>query len=913
MFRIKSLQMVLGLMVVCLWWMSASPGLAAPAKDPNCSCSKHWIQTFRGNQHRRFYGSGYIPSRLKVRWRFKTSGFRDRRWIGSDGKKLIWRGTGWSGQAAVVGDKVWVSSVGGSLHCLNRHTGRQYWKFWAGGSIKSSVAYWNGRIYFGARSDHLFCLNAKTGKLLWKFRTPRKDVDSTPIIWKGKMYWGGEDGYLYAMNPITGKVIWKYRTMGSIESSPTIVGQQIFINSYDGHLHSLDLATGKLRWRVHTGDDTDTTPTYYKGALYFGSENGWLYAVDVNTGEKLWKRVTDGGIWSSSAVANNRVYVGSNDRRFYSIDTQTGRLVWKRIVQEGVWASPVYVNGRILFGDWAGYLYVLRASDGFRLHSYKTGAYIVSTAAVVDGNVYIGSRDGYFYAFKGPKQYTPPRRRRRRRRNWNWAVHQPKNKWTKKAKRKLAYKPASSQKLAWQRIKYALYSNKIYDRLLVARLLSRTKSPKRSHHALLQYVAQDSAGNVRLLAVQAAKNYGATGASLAMQALHDPEFRVRAAACDTLASLRWNKAVKAITQQLWVRSPDTQYRCAKALYSLGRSTLARATLRRFVWGGAYRRTRYRPVRGCPAKIAKRYFYREQGKKRLRTDPRSKRPLIHALVALANHGDRCARRALLSRWFGCRNKLGKMKNGYCSIFRDWQGWVKRMAPTLRLRFLSKRRQMSLLRIHGLPRRYDKNLRVLGILSLAHRDVPQRLRLLQRYAQRARYPVARITALRQLKRLRHLPKFSNVQVGRLAARLLRNDRNVNVRVAAAQTLASVLYKPRHKALLRAMKTRSDRVKAAAAVGLSASHQTQSLPVLKKLMHSPVVAARCTALQGLARNPKGLPVIRQTMASSDPYLRLCAIRALLQNPQTTKAWTKLLRYASQHNDPKISIRAAYTQLSK
>lgn len=882
---------------------------AEASGEEDCTCSRNSIQTFRGNPHRRLYGHGYIPATLKLKWRFKTTGFRDSKWIGSDGQKLIWHGTGWSGQAAVVGDRVWLSSVGGYLHCLDRRTGRSLWKFWAGGSIKSSVAYWNGRVYFGSRSHKLFCLDANTGKLLWKFHTPRHDVDSTPVIWKGKMYWGGEDGYLYAMNPITGAVIWKYKTMGSIESSPTIVGDHIYINSYDGHLHSVDLATGQLRWRFVTGDDTDTTPTYYRGVLYLGAENGLLYAVDAQTGELLWQRATDGGIWSSSAVAKNRVYVGSNDRRFYALDAQTGRLVWKRIIQEGIWASPVWVDGRLLFGDWAGYIYVLRDSDGFKLSSYKTGAYIVSTAAVIDGHVYVGSRDGYFYCFGGSREEPNMSRHRK-----DWGVYTPRNVWTKT--RAPVGEPSSTmssvQQKAWLAIRRVMQSSGVYERVVLARLLKAVKKPETIHQHLLRALAEDVAGNVRLLVMQQADHFGKVGASVAMKGLEDPEHRVRAAACDALARLRWQEAADAIEKQVWSESAEVQMACGRALFALGKKQQAHRALRRFVWGGLYGAGRGQ-ISGCPSQIAKRYHAREEfGKQKYRSYPRQKRALIFALLALANQGDRCAQRALLSRWFGCRNALGQDKAGYCSLFRDWQGWVKRIAPTLPMTFLPQGQRLRTLRQYGLARHYDKNLRIGGIHTLARWDIPERFPLLLKHARHDDYPVIRILALDWLKRLHEHPTFPKSTALRTAQEILQRDRYVEVRVAAVALLGVLEPSKVATPLLQALQDRASQVRAAAMAVLPQTVVESKWNLLQELLASPSAATRCDALQGAGRTPRGLGLVSASLQSADRFLQRCAIRALLHHPQPTSSWKELVQQSSQHPSTTVSLRSNFALLT-
>lgn len=920
-------------MILCLWRLvggglmagsavavSLSAG-AAWADAPMCSCSREWVQTFRGNQHRSFYGTGYIPSKLKIRWRFRTRWIRDSRLSGYGGRKLLWRGTGWSGQPAVVGDRVWVSSVGGELYCLNRHTGRKLWSFRAGLSIKSSVTYWNNRVYFGSRSNRLYCLNAKTGKRLWQFHTPGKNIDSTPIVWKGVLYWGAEDKHLYAMNPLNGKIIWKYKTMGSIESSPMIHGDNVYINSYDGHLHCVDRKTGQLNWRFRTGDDTDTSPTYHRGHIYLGSENGKVFAVDAQTGELLWKRQTNGGVWSTPTVHGRRIFVGSNDRRFYSFDAETGRRLWKYRTGDGVWASAAYVDGRLVFGDWAGFVHVLRATDGERIDrirlgmKYKAdGNHIVSSASVVDGRVYLGSRDGHFYCFEGPRTRSASQKRmsRRWRRRFGEAREAVVTQLSSLAAASVSASDADGlgrlpAGLVRQRLLQALKSDKLYARLLVARLLRTRPLPKPMALGLLKYILQDGAGHIRLEGVKAAEGIGKEAAALIEPLLQDKDERLRAAACDFLGRWGNDQAHAKVEKLLMDRDAMVQASCAGALYFLGKRRKARAALRRLLFGG--RRGRRRPRRGCPMRVSKYYLYRNS-KGKVRRVPRSKQAVLKALLIMHKLGDTCATKHIFSRWYGCDR--GRLK-GYCTIYSDWQGWMKRLAVVKVIPYERARRQLRQLKRFGLPRYKDKNLRAGAYGLLARMKDPKRIPLLLKGLRSERYDVSRILIAKSLKGL----KQSKVRKGLLRA--LAKDRNPDVRIAVAHSLAKTFPKVAVKALTKQLaKRRLRREKVALAAELVGLGQVGLLGRLKRAMKAPSRDARCHALRGLASSTKRLGVLQKALGSAERFIRLCAIRALVAQ-QPKGAWKShlstpagaILQRAISHQDPTVALRATFATL--
>jgi len=80
-------------------------------KKPLPAAVPMWL----GNPERAFYGTGPFSDKpLEVAWDFKTGSVRGR--LHPD----PWGGSGWPGQVAVVGDRVYFQSADSYVYCLNR-------------------------------------------------------------------------------------------------------------------------------------------------------------------------------------------------------------------------------------------------------------------------------------------------------------------------------------------------------------------------------------------------------------------------------------------------------------------------------------------------------------------------------------------------------------------------------------------------------------------------------------------------------------------------------------------------------------------------------------------------------------------------------------------------------------------------
>ncbi len=397
---------------VCVWSAALAAGVTLPSLPVHgqeqttpapAAVEIPPVLTFRGDAARAYQGSGPVPRSPVVRWSFEIGTHVEAL---TGGKKREWKGTGWSGQAALAEGRVYVPGLDGTCYCRDADTGDPVWQTQVGDSIKGSITLWDQRVLFGSRDNHLHCLAREDGGELWKLACGGKDVDSTPAAVGARAYFGAEDTHLYCINA-AGQVLWSHRTGGSIESSPAVVDGRVYVGSYDGYLHCVRADDGTPLWRFPTGDDTDSSPVVVGDAVYVGSENGFLYAVDRLTGERIWRYRAGAGIWGTPAVADGRVFVGADDAMVHCVGADDGRPRWRGDVAAGMWASPTVVDGLVLIGDWNGVLNALDARTGEGVWTVETGSYIVSTACVAGGRIYIGSRNGTFYCFEDAGEEAP--------------------------------------------------------------------------------------------------------------------------------------------------------------------------------------------------------------------------------------------------------------------------------------------------------------------------------------------------------------------------------------------------------------------------------------------------------------------------------------------------------------------------
>lgn len=141
-----------------------------------------------------------------------------------------------AGSAALFNGHAYLGHYGEKLISINIARQSIEWEYGDeenGAAFFSSPAVDDEYVVIGCRDKNLHCVDRHTGKQLWRFRT-RDDVDGSPVICKDKVVFGSTDGRLYIVNLNNGRETWSYEIGAAIIGSPAVTGGKIVVGAEDG-------------------------------------------------------------------------------------------------------------------------------------------------------------------------------------------------------------------------------------------------------------------------------------------------------------------------------------------------------------------------------------------------------------------------------------------------------------------------------------------------------------------------------------------------------------------------------------------------------------------------------------------------------------------------------------------------------
>lgn len=273
-----------------------APQCAAAPPPVNLRSASQWNGWSTAADNARYQANpglkpGDVP-RLKLKWAFQYPGAKN-------------------GQATVVGDRLFVTSMSGAVYALNARTGCVYWRHAAAAATRTSVtlaalppgAPAKTALFFSDWTKSAVALDADTGKQLWKTvidNQPGMQMTGSIAYFDGKIY------------------------------VPISSGNEAFAQSptwecckFRGALVALDAATGEGLWKRYT---TETVPKPFKRN---------------KLGREMWGP-SGGAIWATPTVDPKRrlIYVGTsnsytdvaydNSDSVMAISADTGEVRWAK-------------------------------------------------------------------------------------------------------------------------------------------------------------------------------------------------------------------------------------------------------------------------------------------------------------------------------------------------------------------------------------------------------------------------------------------------------------------------------------------------------------------------------------------------------------------------------------------------------
>lgn len=289
------------------------------------------------------------------------------------------------------------------------------WSFHTDSGIKNNVAISSNRVYATSVAGSLYALDLKTGKRVWKVeldpQRERWEVAATAVD-DGIVYVGGAS-YVGAFNESNGTLLWS-ASLGKSDwwpSSyvvPTVADGRLILMTRAG-AHAFDAKSGEPIWNVPGRFNACTV----SGGVVYTNKDDAPTAVDAATGNVLWTAEDKTGDTASSPAISGEVMVmGTAEGRVCAFSTKDGALLWnvqtgtalsslqpyKRDVSD-VNSSPVIVDGTVYVGSSDGMLYALSLANGATVGSHNLGAPIASSPLAHAGRLYVATYDGNLYAF----------------------------------------------------------------------------------------------------------------------------------------------------------------------------------------------------------------------------------------------------------------------------------------------------------------------------------------------------------------------------------------------------------------------------------------------------------------------------------------------------------------------------------
>lgn len=309
-----------------------------------------------------------------------------------------------------------------ALVCLDARSGALNWKYYTGGSVRSSIAFSHGQVLAQDVFGTLYSVNALTGKLHW---IRNLGVGMLPGLNDGLI---AEDGIVYAGTGLSlcalrisdGKLLWRNKDWSRGEGC--VATLSLYQDVLIGHanwkgLYANDARTGKLLWekkgkelRFRSGSVT------WVGNQFYLLSGRSLFLIDGQTGSILLHKSLDYGVDVNTVplVTDEEIIYGTAQHGVVALHRETFAEKWHfqtspalictapytRPSSSTVETRPVLSGDTIFVGASDGCLYGVNCKTGKQVWKFQTGVPFFSTVAVAGGWLYAADFGGNVYGFE---------------------------------------------------------------------------------------------------------------------------------------------------------------------------------------------------------------------------------------------------------------------------------------------------------------------------------------------------------------------------------------------------------------------------------------------------------------------------------------------------------------------------------
>ncbi len=278
-------------------------------------------------------------------------------------------GTSLSGTPVIDKGEMYValSRSDESVVAYNLVTGSMDWRAKAG-DIETSPLLLGRKLYVTSMQGSLLRIDCNTGKTDWTFKLPAnartRIIRSSPASDGERIIFGSDDGSVYAVGADDGALQWSAKTGGTIVASPSVALGKVFVGSLDKTFYAFDARTGERAWKTPLGSNIFSSQAVNDRSVFVGTSGHYVYCLDAQTGSIVWRATTASVVNSPPLLSGNVVYVGCLDKTLYAYAASTGELIWQTKMDGRIKSMPLASNDVLIVLAEDRSVIAFRHSDG---------------------------------------------------------------------------------------------------------------------------------------------------------------------------------------------------------------------------------------------------------------------------------------------------------------------------------------------------------------------------------------------------------------------------------------------------------------------------------------------------------------------------------------------------------------------